>query len=290
MNLSLEEKKLITESFDHNCINVCLKGKNYYVKQNQCDFFIKEKYGEVIAKKLGFICPHYDVINVCDNSLIICEDLNNYGKFTLASDIVRKSVDKNIVLERDFEKNRTFMSLSEIWAYLEDNKMDAKTIMKEVVKLYLMDILTLNSDRTFNNWGIIESKDKINLGVFDHTEMMFVDDLVMHSYADDDDYERNLKLKNEIELSSIEKIFIDLENFVTVSSDEFVSDLENIIEELNPTFLYLKMREIEIKYNQKFHSDNFWLMSNFMHDRITNILKKHNYCRKKTNVCVKQNK
>ena len=111
-----------------------ISGLNYFVKP---DDEFKEIIGYHFAKMLDLDCVKYQSIKVNHKNYVVSKDLKEQSKFMLA---------------HFFSFNG--MELNEILDALRSFPFFNENLEKDVMKMYLYDILFMNDDRHDRNWGL----------------------------------------------------------------------------------------------------------------------------------------
>lgn len=227
-NLTKDEEKYITGN-DYEF--VIIRGKSYFVKKLSKDYrtgqfvnFFKEVIAKKVADLLSIPCPNYFPVKIGEDYYYLSEDLNSFGKFVEGSDIV------------GYKAN----SLYQIWHSFEQFYEDVPRLMKQMIQIYVFDILLLNHDRKPRNWGIVKSE-KENIYIFDNeyifNTQVFSYLTVSYDRADlifDFDYYNEVKK--------------ELESFFKDSSEEYIDIFINSFLKLKPEELAKIIKEIEDEY------------------------------------------
>ena len=226
--LTEEERKDITQN-DYEF--VMIRGKSYFVKKISKDYRTGQYlnfFKEVIAKKVALLfsisCPNYFPVKIGEDYYYLSEDLNSFGEFVEGSDIV----------------GYTTSSLYQIWNCFEEFYKDVPRLMRQMIQIYVYDILLLNHDRKPRNWGVVKSE-KENVYIFDNEYIfnlqVFSFLTVSYDRADliyDFDYYKEVRR--------------ELTQFFKDSSKEFVDIFLSSFFKLTPEKLKKIINEIEDDY------------------------------------------
>ncbi len=275
MFLTKEEKVYIKNNYVNYNGKINLNGKILYLKQNEENRFLKEKLGEVIANKIGIRCAKYDIVD----NIIVSEDLNNYGDFCDAIKIYEDTIISYDEREK-FIENTSSISLTEIWDFLDKTNLNIKSIMDGVLKMYIMDILLLNSDRGCYNWGIL--LDKSEVCIFDNSEILKIDYNIIHSFLDNidiDDKTEHCYNHYTYEDDVISVMLSDVQNFLGISSYEVIEIFKDILDKVSPEYLKSVMEFLEKEYNQSFLEKDYIKNYEIIRDKIYEMIER---CSSKT--------
>lgn len=218
---------------------------SFYVKKIEdaypLDLAITEVLGSYIAKEIGLMCPKYKIVmpdNKDEEVFAISEDLNKYGKFITAFDLglLREhnasllSIEK--FLEKKFLNNPTYSS-------------KIPEVFNDIIKMYVFDILFCNWDRRSNNWGLIFTKDTMQLAILDNENLL--DNDFNHTISSQDngvEWLKNIKraMTNE---QRKERLINDLTNFFDSFNSEYILLFENIFNLLTPEYFKKILNQIE---------------------------------------------
>lgn len=184
-------------------------GKKYYFKLNSHDCI--EIVVERIAKQLGICCAHYGISSYDGKELYVSDSLNNDGEFILAQDL-----------------NIDGTNLFAIWRGIEKfYPQHVKLLMNDMIKIYIMDLLLMNFDRTDLNWGFYIKDNNVRIAIID-SELAFS---ISSSYISCEER------KNPFGLISINDDNIEILKFLSVSSKEFVDLFARMYRLLTPEYI-----------------------------------------------------
>lgn len=161
---------------------VTLSTGSYLVKQDYDNKAINEIIGKMIADIMNLKCPKYFITTAAGTIHILSEDINKYGEFTSSYNLNADKKDHvsysmaDLYYDEDYydeetKKDLQGNSLYDIWPYLENNydSDTSKRLMKDVIKMYIFDILFLNFDRRLGNWGILKyPNNQVDIVMFDN--------------------------------------------------------------------------------------------------------------------------
>lgn len=233
MVLTEQDKKAIQESINKFVI---LNGKKYYVKKAEKSFETTELIVQDLANLLDIKCAKYESVNIDGVFYYLSEDLNEQGRL-IPIDV--------------FMPNK--LSLIDCWIALEKNFLNADKLMYDIVKIYLFDILFLNSDRHFGNIGLLQAKEKVEVVMLDNEFAFDTLEVTLtakysrgeESFSFDEEKYRKCEryLKYNLE---------ELSYFLDVSSQEFI----NLFIDMYNKCSVLEVEEI-IKSHDQLHAKIF---------------------------------
>ena len=218
---------------------------SFYVKNIEDAYPLNLAIGEVlgyyISKEIGLICPKYNIVmpdNKDEEVFVISEDLNNYGKFINAFDLglLREHNASLSSIEKFLEKK-----------FLNDPVYGSKIpeVFKDIIKMYIFDILFSNWDRRSNNWGLIFTKDNMQLAILDNENLLDSD--FNHTISSQDngvEWLKDFKRAMTIEERKA-KIINDLNNFFANYSSEYILLFEDIFNLITPEYFKKLLNQIE---------------------------------------------
>lgn len=205
------------------------------------DLAVGEVLGSYIAKEIGLMCPKYQIVmsdNKDEEVFVISEDLSNYGKFINAFDLgLLREHNASLAkienfLEKKFLNNLAYSSkISEVF--------------RDVIKMYIFDILLCNWDRKSNNWGLIFTKDSMKLSILDNENLLDSDfNHTISSQNDGIGWLKDFKraMTNE---ERKEKLINDLTNFFERFGNEYILLFEDIFNLITPEYFRNILNQIE---------------------------------------------
>lgn len=129
-----------------------------------------------------------------------------------------------------------------IWYALEDRYKDGdlvKKLMSQVVNMFIVDLITSQSDRHYNNWMIVEEEDNVYLQpMFDNSRIYMREPEIARTSL----VVENSRLYNPF----LEENII---GFLNDSSNEFISIFKNALNVLEPGAFDEMIKNIEKKTN-----------------------------------------
>lgn len=192
-------------------------GETYFYKCNEGGllFPYSELVAEELAKDYGIPCVSYDLATLNGKNGVISK---NYKKknvnYISAEDILSNYFNKyhdGKCLNIDDYNN-----LDSIWTALDYRYKDSKNkidityhLMKQIVDVFLFDIITCQNDRHTRNWEIMEQDDNINISPLYDNERVLI--------CSEEDATISMTI-NEIE---DENLWETLKEFQHLSSNEF---------------------------------------------------------------------
>lgn len=222
MNLSSEVLDSLEEYIDSEVI---IDGKIYHVKVAVDD-------GEAIianniAKLVDIIVPNDYYIKYKDKCYYLSYSYNNEGYFKTAKELGIKSD-----------------SLYDIWIFLESNYKEVRSLVYELIKIFLFDVFMLGSDRNLGNYGILEINNEKHLVALDN-EFMFSDyEVVLKAQLNfQDRLKKHTKLRNVTDtIKSNMQVF---EYFLAYTSNEFYELIKEFFYKLNPQAIEEEFNKLE---------------------------------------------
>lgn len=156
---------------------IIIDDTNYFYKRN--DAYV-EVLGGKIADLFNLKHVYYKPIEVDNKNYYLSKDLNTIGDFTTALDMGIES--HNLDDIRDF--------------ILINYPEDFDRLMDDIMKMYFMDLLTLNIDRRNDNWGILIKDNKPSIYLLDNDLCFIHNDSVMTSLKDNANRDSLLEIEN----------------------------------------------------------------------------------------------
>lgn len=193
------------------------KGRKFYFKRNDADV---EILMEKIADFFQLNHAHYYPTTVHGLQYYISEDLNAKGNFVTAEDA---GID--------------FHSTSEIRdAILLKYPNDFEKIMKDFMKMYFMDLLTLNIDRNNGTWGFLQKDGHTELCVLDN-DLAFIYENSLMTSCENPNRSTMTEIENVLDTFPPEYIVLFLEmyqNLNTETLEKIMRDCEDEMEDTLP--------------------------------------------------------
>lgn len=238
INLTENDKEIIRHLGYPKIVN--LSSGSYLIKADYDKTGVNELIGKKLADIMGLVCPRYFLVEVDNDKYLLSEDLNQYGEFISALEIC-----ENFKSHKKEDKSNEDMNISDnsiysIWNYLEANfpPEKSKELMNEIIRMYIFDILFLNSDRDLKNWGILtQTNGNVNIVIFDN-ELIF--------------YENTSFPGISLTASLTElypSVYDDFRIFLKESSSEFTSLFKYYFDLITPEFFKGLIEQIERRDN-----------------------------------------
>ncbi len=185
--------------------------KKYYYKLALPSLEGMELVIEDLAKLVDIKCANYEMLKIDDMYFYISLDVGYPNQFITASSLGIKST-----------------NLYDIWDYLEKISFNnSKELMLKIIKIYLFDILIVNPDRRYINWGFIINNNKIlDVCILDNELSFTFNNLYISTNGKD------YKIK-EIPKEYIKGIN-DLFDFLYTSSNDFIELFKEMYNVINP--------------------------------------------------------
>lgn len=234
-----------------------IQDTKYYFKYDESENPFTELIAEEIAKCMNIPCIDYDIATIGGFIGTLSKDFVSKDEVQVISgeDIIER-LRNNKLLHRVFGVTN---NLESIWmgliSLLKNNPNRdeiIKHLMKQIIDMYVFDIITRQDDRHSSNWEIVKYKD----GHYD-LRPLFDNARILYS----DEQTPNLLLKVTHNKQSIEE---NIREFDRISSNEFsrliednlwVIDEENIrkvLKRVEDKIEYQMPRWIKEKYIEKF--------------------------------------
>lgn len=192
--------------------------------------------------KLGVITKR---LNKKDEKMYLGSDiLNGYGIYDRKKLIYYNSLDMFPMIIKRF--------------CLDNNYIYNKNVEKEFEKLFIYDLITMQSDRNPSNWAIVcdEKTRQIDLKYFDHSNMLFFDKAkavedFLNGNLDLEDYIRNnittfiIYDSSDIDLCHLSK-FIHIKKFFERADEEQINVFDNMFNLINRDLILQIINNIEM--------------------------------------------
>lgn len=223
MALSEYEQMQILKS---KVLKLEFNGEPSFIKENN---FLTEIIGAKLCSILGIRCAEYRAFLIEDTYYVASRDLNLDGNFILANEFLTER-----------ENN-----ITDIIAYFKNNFANYEELKLEILKVFLFDIMFLNSDRYTENWGLLNGHIIVldNAGIFSNDSFT----LMGESHQVTTSYDNLIRALNNIEgCSEI------LDDFLKITPDyfsELISEIEsslNIKIKKKKSYKYSYKRQYEI--------------------------------------------
>lgn len=149
----------------------------------------------------------------------------------------------------DFYDNLyTYNSLEGIWNALEyryryhfNKAQIVKKLMDRLVDIFVFDILTGQADRHFDNWGIVEGKEEIDVQPLYDNELIISSDYLALKVS--------VPLDEDSESIIFQKIAATLDQFISVSGVEFLDKIKEKRKLINRETIEKVLSNVENKIN-----------------------------------------
>ncbi len=240
MNLTSEDLQKISRVELATNLNLSLG--QVYVKKvegiqelgfTSADLATNEVISYKLAKEIGLLCPFYKIAVIDQRVYVISEDLNNYGFFQTFADLeMPESIG---------------MSLYEIWDYLENYFKnsplikDIPSILEDIIKTYIFDIILGNWDRFNYNWGLVFNEDKVKLAIFDNEFITSYRLPAVSSSISGDIWGKDKKMT----LNKKDTLKYEIKRFLQESSSEFIEMFNKILEDFSPNHFIDVLNNVE---------------------------------------------
>lgn len=161
------------------------KDEYFYKSEKHVEFIYNELIAEELAKDFDIPCAHYDIAAYDGNIGVISKNIfkKDDNKFSL-SEILDSSEHNN---------------LEDIWdtfLYRYKDEKIVERLMKEIVDVFMFDVLIANPDRHSGNIMITENKDKISVApLYDNMLMLSSNSIRYGMYSigiDREDYNEEI--------------------------------------------------------------------------------------------------
>ncbi len=223
--------RVVRNAFDENKGFIENNNKRYYFKLNGNDCI--ELVMEKIAKRLGIYSAHYRLVLYDGKEYYISDSLDNDGIFISAESL---GIDGS--------------NLYAIWYGIEKYFPGfVYELMQQIIRIYLMDILLMNYDRTDLNWGFYYKDETISVAIID-SEMAFSISSSYMSCAND------LGIQEYVRINDSKKEII---NFLNVSSQEYVDMFKEMFLLLTPQYVQQIFEEVEEEIGRDIRDKELYL-------------------------------
>lgn len=213
-----------------------LNGKNYFYKPNSDNV---ELVIEKITDMLGILSPHYMVQNVLGIPYYFSEDLGNGGEFISAD---------ALCLDNE--------CLPEAFDYFDrDYPECAFELKRDLIKIYLMDIILMNHDRNSTNWGLVIKDGKVRVGILDN-DLSFTISSVTLSAKRKPPYFMRKYLENP---GFVNDAYNDLDYFLNNYGDAYTEMFYKVYELLDLKYIEKLFELIEKEYKVSFRKKELYL-------------------------------
>lgn len=226
--------------------------KSYY--RPPFEIAVNALIAEKIANKINLLCPRHHLVmpnhKKLDDVYLISEDLNELGEF--------ETIGGHFLGYRE-----DFTTLHQFWDILEDLYSNEPVLssqipdlMYDIVSIYLFDIFLANYDRNQENWGIININSVLKIAILDNDYIMHPKFLYFMSSMDKEpnnidngskwqDIRSTAFKESNFDYDRTPYIRMDIENFLKISSSQFIALFEKFYNLLTPDFFKEVLDEVE---------------------------------------------
>lgn len=238
-------QKIINITRLARCNSLHISGKNYFVKKDEN---LKEYLGCKLAELVGLKCIEYNVIVVNGFFYVISRDINETTSFIPAT---------------------TFTdAYHELYLIINDlNKLPFTTTntIQDFLKMYLYDILFLNGDRHYRNWGLVKIDNEYRVIIFDNENIfsLFLPYIRFNSTI----------FSNQSKSYS-SRICEDFEAFLKICPREYLSELYSMIDKAEIENVAAIIKNLEIEFETQL-DPSFLQTYTSSYNKIKAIVSKH---------------
>lgn len=201
----------------------------YFYKPN-------DAYVEILIEKIAdlFNLNHasYYTININNFPYYFSEDLNNKGKFITA-------------YEAGLESSRLEDIIDFVIKSFPNN---CEKLINDITKMFFMDLLILNIDRSNNNWGFLINDDNVDMYILDNDLSFIYNNSVFTTLDNNVGADSLLEIKNVFDTFSKDDVKLFDEMFNALDNDklkELIKETEkDIKQELPFKANYLKRYDL----------------------------------------------
>lgn len=242
IELSDDVKKfMITREHD----SVVIDGVTYFFKVHVAGMEYSELVAEELCHILGIRCAHYETISLDDNIYYLSKHLNTIGKFIPGDDLGNLN-----------------NSLYDIWRVLEEYYGDALIPMDDLVKIYLFDLIFLNSDRDNRNFGLVREGNETHIYAFDNEFILDINETPTLTSK----YGRGEELKQykqwpekTYEEQVLKENMHELEFFLSESDSKYYDILVEMMKKVPVEVFEQVCSDVERKVNSSISYKDLWI-------------------------------
>lgn len=235
INIDAKNRELIPCSIDEW---LEINHKRYFVKRQRTRLDYCEIVAEKIAARFGIICAHYEGLRMGHKIYLLSEDLASIGAFKPIS-----------------EYGPHNPSLYTFWELFERIYPSySNQLLQELIRVYLMDIIIMNSDRNHTNWGIIITSSGPHICIFDNELILRGDDVKLTADFIDGD--------NLTALDDKPCLTEELDYFLETSTEEYLLLFEEMLNTLTPEVFEQILNEVEEEYQDTIE-EKIWALHLF---------------------------
>lgn len=247
MTFNLDKLDIKIDKKEVNRIYYSYNGKKYlYKRSKRLENCYNELIAEKIAKKLNIPCSHY-IYSTYEGFVGVSSELFDTSNFVSMKELFKNVYGK--VIESDGYEDLEYYTkndLESIWNALKIKcikekipKEKVKTLMTQIIKIFMFDMLIANSDRHTDNLGLIITNNSIEVAkIFDNEEMLSEYGLYDGEYCikvEEDDYEKSTD-SNPINI---------FEKFFNISASEYEDTFKKMLELISDENIEEIFKELE---------------------------------------------
>ena len=219
MIFDLDQLKLEKKNHEKGFI-FSYEGKNYYFKQpKRKDSIYNELLGNLLATQSGIPCCSY-YYGKSEGKDGIVSQMFDTRTFQSMFDILKK-VYPNIEINSHNNLETIEYTLEKVY-----DKESKEQLMKELIDIFLFDVLIGNSDRHSKNYGIWEQNKKVEFApLFDHENMLSNLSIQYGYYSigiEEDDFKNTFYYLSPYSQNLFEK-------FLRIGSKKYLKRLEEML-------------------------------------------------------------
>ena len=193
----------------------------YFYKPN-------DAYVEILMEKIAdlFNLNHasYYTININNFPYYFSEDLNSKGKFITA-------------YEAGLESSR----LEDIIDFvIKKFPNDYEKLINDITKMFFMDLLILNIDRSNNNWGFLINDDNVDMYILDNDLSFIYSNSVFTTLDNNVGTDSLLEIKNVFDTFSKEDLELFDEMFNILDNDKLIELIKETEEDIKQELPFKK--------------------------------------------------
>ncbi len=154
---------------DDNKTMTCIyENDKYFIKKLRLVECLNELIAMNMGKLLDLKMLEYDLIRIYGETHVISKSFENDGNCDFGLEIMARY---NLIYKKcvfDCWKLNNLQDIEDSLIYKYDIEK-SKYLFKEVIKMFIFDLVILQSDRHLNNWYILDKDKKIEFGcIFDN--------------------------------------------------------------------------------------------------------------------------
>lgn len=229
-----------------------INGETYYIKRPETE---EKLLGELVAVKLldKINLPHvqYYLGKYFDDVVLISKSFKKSSCNYIQGLTILDDYNETVPEPKDISD---LNNLEDIWQALEYRYSKRKTpeqtlaivsnLMEELTTLFSFDIVIGNTDRHQSNWVVEEGPDGINLAT------IYDNEYLLDAYLDSSHITTFSMTSSYEELCQAVSPEQTIENYIKISSEEFINKLQQIKENLSVTTFTSALNEVEHDFNE----------------------------------------